>query len=101
MRPGDIQKTRKARGAFFTPEPIATHLADWAVHGDPNALVLDPTCGEAVFLLAAGRQLRAAGCEPSSLDERLFGVDLHEGSLDAATRSLEAEGLAAHLVVDD
>ena len=92
---------RRARGAFFTPEPIAAHLASWAVRSDPRATILDPTCGEAVFLLAAGRELKVAGCEPSDLDQRLYGVDLHIESLDAASRLLEAEGLDAHLLVED
>jgi adenine-specific DNA methylase len=99
-RPKNVAELR-ARGAFFTPEPIAAHLASWAVRADPNARVLDPTCGEAVFLLAAGRELKAAGCQPSDLDQRLYGVDLHAESLGAATELLEAEGLDAHLLADD
>lgn len=99
--PDDAAELRHARGAFFTPEPIAAHLARWAVRSDPQATVLDPTCGEAVFLLAAGRELKAAGCQPSDLDQRLYGVDIHPKSLAAATQVLEAEGLDAHLVVDD
>jgi hypothetical protein len=43
---------QKARGAFFTPPAIAEFLSRWAVRA-PDARVLDPTCGEAVFLLAA------------------------------------------------
>lgn len=97
----DTSKARKARGAFFTPEPIADYLAAWAVGGDPRARVLDPTCGEAVFLLSAGRYLREAGCQPEELDDRLFGVDLHPSSLDAAIGLLEEEGLDAHLIASD
>jgi adenine-specific DNA methylase len=92
---------RKARGAFFTPPAIADYLASWAVHGDPAARVLDPTCGEAVFLLSAARELRSLGCDLSRLDEQVFGVDLHRPSLDESMRLLEAEGLDAHLVTDD
>jgi len=100
-RPGDPAELRRARGAFFTPEPIAAHLAAWAVRSDAQARVLDPTCGEAVFLLAAGRELKAAGCQSSDLDQRLYGVDLHAESLAAATTLLESEGLDGHLLVDD
>lgn len=99
--PQDVAALRHARGAFFTPEPIAAHLARWAVRSDPQATVLDPTCGEAVFLLAAARELKAAGCQLSDLDERLCGVDIHPKSLEAATQLLEAEGLDAHLIADD
>lgn len=101
VRAEDTPALRKGRGAFFTPEPIARHLADWAVRGDPKARILDPTCGEAVFLLAAGRELRQAGCQPSNLDEHLFGVDIHADSLEAASRLLEQENLDARLLVDD
>lgn len=92
---------RKARGAFFTPLAIAEHLTSWAVRGDPHAKVLDPTCGEAVFLLAAGRQLKSLGRQASDLDRQLFGVDLHASSLDAAMSLLEAEDLDAHLLASD
>jgi len=99
--PEDLAALRRARGAFFTPEPIAAHLAAWAVRSDAQAKILDPTCGEAVFLQAAGRELKAAGCQSSDLDQRLYGVDLHAESLASATGVLESEGLDAHLVADD
>ncbi len=101
LLPGDSPELRKARGAFFTPLPIAEHLTTWAIRGDRNAKVLDPTCGEAVFLLGAGRRLKALGAQPSDLDQQVFGVDLHKDSLDEAMRLLEAEDLDAHLVPSD
>lgn len=97
----DVPELRKARGAFFTPPPIADFLAWWAVSSDPQAKVLDPTCGEAVFLLAAARQLRKHGASAGALHQQVFGVDVHERSLDEAMRLLEAEGLDAHLIADD
>lgn len=100
-RPIDGVALRKARGAFFTPLPIAEHLTAWALRGDPLATVLDPTCGEAVFLQTAGRQLKDFGRQASDLDGQLFGVDLHAASLDAAMSLLEDEGLDAHLLASD
>lgn len=101
IRLGDSLEQRKARGAFFTPPAIADFLAEWAVAGDPHSKVLDPTCGEAVFLLSAGRQLKDLGRDVSDLDQQLFGVDLHHGSLAQASAELEARGLDAHLHQDD
>jgi type I restriction-modification system DNA methylase subunit len=101
IRDGDNAALRKERGAFFTPPEIADYLADWAVGDDPNAQILDPTCGEAIFLLAAGRRLRALGQDSAALDEHLFGVDLHQTSLDWATGILEGDGLDAHLLRGD
>jgi adenine-specific DNA-methyltransferase len=101
IRPEDSPAIRKERGAFFTPPQIADYLADWAVGGDRDARILDPTCGEAVFLRSAGRRLRALGREDGDLAGHLFGVDLHEASLDGASIVLESEGLGAHLLAAD
>jgi len=99
--PDDSRQLRKERGAFFTPQAIANYLADWAVAGEPDAKILDPTCGEAVFLLAAGKRLKALGRDAGELDEQLFGVDLHESSLDFAQGLLENAGLDARLISSD
>jgi hypothetical protein len=97
----DLPELRKARGAFFTPPAIAEFLAAWAIDRNPAARVLDPTCGEAVFLTAAGRQLRTLGATPADLDHQVYGVDLHQASLEAAMALLELEGLDAHLEAGD
>jgi adenine-specific DNA-methyltransferase len=92
---------RKARGAYFTPPAIADYLAQWAVGSNPTARVLDPTCGEAVFLLAAGRRLRELGCPPNDLDQHLYGVDVDAASLRASQQRLAAEGTGAQLIAGD
>ena len=96
-----LDEHRKARGAFFTPPAIADFLAAWAVGDDPDSRVLDPTCGDGAFLLAAARRLKTLGCSPAELDEHVFGADLHEPSLTDAMAALEAEGLDAHLIAGD
>src|SRR4051794_24530869 len=100
-RRADSPSARKARGAFFTPPAIADFLTDWAIADDPNARILDPTCGEAVFLLSAGRQLGKLGTDPRAIKNQLTGVDLHAPSLQASRRLLRDEGFDANLVVGD
>lgn len=97
----DTPELRKARGAFFTPPAIADYLADWAVEGDPTARVIDPTCGESVFLLAAGRKLAELGVSADAMRNQVVGVDLHKWSVDESARLLEAEGLAGSFHVGD
>jgi len=92
---------RKARGAFFTPPAIADFLAAWAVGEDPQAKVLDPSCGDGVFVLSGARRLKELGCSTAELDEQVFGIDIYEPSLARATELLEAEGLDAHLIAED
>ena len=94
----DSRDLRKARGAFFTPEPLAAFIADWALR-DPDDSVLEPSCGEAVFLRAAAARLRALGAAPTA--GQLTGVDLHAASVDRARRRLGEAGLSARLAVAD
>ncbi|AUX42436.1 hypothetical protein SOCE26_038680 [Sorangium cellulosum] len=91
----DNSRTRKARGAFFTPSELATFLASWAVR-TPKDRILEPSCGEASLLLAAGRQLLARGGRTT-----LVGLDVHEPSIAAAKQLLRDEKLRADLRVAD
>lgn len=92
MLPGDSAELRKARGAFFTPPSVARFIVDWAVRTTEDA-VLEPSCGEAVFLHRAGRRGRHNG--------PLVGVELHAASAVEAERTLRAEGIKADIHVGD
>jgi adenine-specific DNA-methyltransferase len=97
----NLEETPKARGAFFTPPEIANYLAAWAVGNDPGARIMDPTCGEAVFLLAAGQRLRDLGRDHRAITEQVIGVDIHEASVAEARKLLAAAGLGADLRATD
>jgi tRNA1(Val) A37 N6-methylase TrmN6 len=97
----DTPALRKARGAFFTPQAIAEYLADWAVDGDAHASVLDPTCGEAVFVEAAARRLAALGISIHQMRKQVVGIDLHGASVTESQRLLRAQGLGASLHTGD
>lgn len=92
MLPGDSSELRKARGAFFTPKAVARFIADWAVR-TPDDGVLEPSCGEAIFLHEAGR----SGCHQG----HLVGVELHAASASEAQRTLRREGIAATIHTGD
>jgi type I restriction-modification system DNA methylase subunit len=67
---------QKERGAFFTPQPLAQFLADWAIRS-PGELVLEPSCGEAVFLEAAGRRIDIISPGNDRTRLHLRGVELY------------------------
>lgn len=41
---------QKLRGGFYTPEPIAKFILRWAINGDIGYDILEPSCGDGVFL---------------------------------------------------
>lgn len=42
--------SEKLRGGFYTPEPIADFILKWGINGSTNADILEPSCGDGVFV---------------------------------------------------
>ncbi|WP_309245013.1 HsdM family class I SAM-dependent methyltransferase [Glutamicibacter halophytocola] len=82
---------RHARGAYFTPEPVAAFMAQWALDGQATS-VLEPSCGDAQFLEAVHRELgeRQGGVQ-------LLGYELHEPTVAQARERLAAQGINARI----
>ena len=94
-----ISDQRKARGAFFTPPAIADFLARWAIRS-ADETVLEPSCGEAEFLVAAGQRLTELGADRRLIDQ-LHGVELHRASADESRKVMTEQGLEATIWADD
>lgn len=95
----DTSAQRKARGAFFTPPEITRFLAEWAVRS-PDDSVLEPSCGEAEFLLAAARRLRELGAGLLA-GQHLHGIELHLPSAKVAEERLSEAGFLADVTTAD
>jgi len=101
--------TRKATGAFYTPEYVTRYMVARAMEsvrrdgdGKRESLrptILDPACGCGAFLLTAYRYLREAWCRHHSGNDawryqrrkilrRLHGVDLDDDAVLATRRAL-------------
>lgn len=92
-------EVEKARGAFFTPAPIARYLAEWAIRAADDS-VLEPSCGEAVFLRAGAARLREIESDLYA-EPDLSGVEIHAPSVATAHRLLSAEGASASIAHED
>ena len=96
MDPITSTGSAKSRGAFFTPPQIAEFLAAWAIHSSGDA-VLEPSCGEAAFLLAAATAQEKLGGIPG----HLVGVEIHAPSAAIARGRLTDTGVSAEINVAD
>ena len=96
----DTNELKKARGAFFTPPEIAHYLARWAVRS-PGDRVLEPSCGEASFLLAAADRLKDVGANPLCWGEQLHGIEIFEESARNAESLLRDAGFDTRVAVGD
>ncbi len=93
------QIARKSRGAFYTPQAIATFLSQWAIRR-PTDAVFEPSCGEAAFLTAAATRLQALGANTIPADQ-LQGTDIDPASVGTAAAVLRNLGVTGQLSVGD
>lgn len=60
----------KLRGGFYTPEKIAEFILRWGINGSENSDILEPSCGDGVFLREIIRNdLRYGSITAIELDE--------------------------------
>lgn len=79
----DTAQARKERGAFYTPPTLTQFMTRWAVR-HPGARVLEPSCGDAAFLVAAQQHGAALGGAPLAL----FGYEIFEPAAQSAWAQL-------------
>jgi len=94
----DTASLRKARGAFFTPADLSDFICRWAIR-KPADRVLEPSCGEAAFLVSAALRLNELGAPRRN--GQLAGVELHEASVASAQAFVAATGRTAQVQVGD
>jgi len=95
----DTPALRKARGAFYTPPELSRFIVEWALRS-PGERVLEPSCGNAEFLVSAAERLRALGVSVPAADH-LQGIEVHPGAAAASIERLRASGCSAEVEVAD
>jgi adenine-specific DNA-methyltransferase len=71
----------KLRGGYYTSAPVAAWLCEWAIRARSETL-LEPSCGDGVFLEAAAQRLIDLGARRPCIPSRLAGVEIN--ALEAA-----------------
>lgn len=92
----DTSELRKARGAFFTPQPLTRFIAEWAVR-TPADQVMEPSAGDAAFLVEAVRRLVDLGVAAPTV----AGVEIHEHSAHVARERITDAGGAPNITHSD
>ncbi len=94
----DTAELRKVRGAFFTPDAVCDFMSAWAIRS-PADRVLEPSCGEAAFMLSATRRLSSLGTNPAQM--QVTGSEIHRESAKTARALLAQVGVTAKVDVGD
>lgn len=89
VTPEDSSAARKERGAFFTPDEITRYIVQWAVRSAGD-LVLEPSAGDAAFLVSAVAHLKKLGSAQSL--PTVYGVEIHGPSAAVACQRVADAG---------
>lgn len=95
----DTPLLRKARGAFFTPAAITRYVANWAIR-DKGDSVLEPSAGDAAFLVEAVRRLKDLAGD-GAFEPHVSGVEIHPESAQAARARVRRAGGVASIETSD
>jgi adenine-specific DNA-methyltransferase len=82
---------QKLRGGYYTPQPIAHFLAQWAVQSS-TALILEPSCGDGEILEAALQALVERGASKEEAIFQTHGVEIETQERDKALDRLRSLG---------
>ncbi len=80
----------KLRGGYYTSAEVAAWLASWAIR-ERTDTVLEPSCGDGVFLEAAAVRLAKLGIPRPRIAEQLAGVEIIAGEAVRARARLRAK----------
>lgn len=78
----------KLRGGYYTSAAVAAWLCEWAIRS-PKDRVLEPSCGDGVFLEAAAKRFAALGARSAAIARQLTGVEIIADEADQARSRLQ------------
>lgn len=90
----------KLRGGYYTSPQIAQWLSKWAINRRSDS-ILEPSCGDGVFLEAAYKRLSKLGATTQSIVKSLVGIEVVSSEAELArARLLPYLGPTAKRVVE-
>src|SRR5437879_1462618 len=85
---------QKLRGGYYTPQPIARFLCEWAMRGQA-ARILEPSCGDGNILLEAAGILASLNRTEAAVSDLITGIELDENEAHLCIKRLREQGLRA------
>jgi len=92
----------KLRGGYYTSEEVAKWLVSWAIRSAADK-ILEPSCGDGVFLDAAAARLEELGRSKDDVAEALTGIDIASAEIEKARERLHKRlnGSVSNLVLEN
>lgn len=79
----------KLRGGYYTSSQISEVLCNWAIR-KPTDLILEPSCGDGVFIEHAVKRLLRLRQQPTAIANQIKGIEMVEAEIQKAGNRVEA-----------
>ncbi|PXW16358.1 N-6 DNA methylase [Chryseobacterium sp. CBTAP 102] len=92
--------SKKLRGGYYTPQPIADFICKWAITNTTQR-VLEPSCGDGNFIESAIKRFKELGTEDNQLYGLVQGVELLEVEAEKSKLRAAKYGLNSDTITND
>ena len=82
-----LLSAEKLRGGYYTSAEVARWICAWAIRNQEEC-VLEPSCGDGVFVAAAANRLRELGATRGAVCARVTGIEIVEAEAEKARARL-------------
>lgn len=89
----ELETEQKLRGAYYTPEWLADFVARWLAENNVRS-VMEPSCGDGVFLRALASQIKDKKLE-------IFGMDINPDAVSQCCQTAFPQNIHASVVCDN
>lgn len=86
---------KKLRGRYYTPKMIADFLVKWAITSKKD-LVLEPCCGDGIFLQSAIERLSQIGASSKEIIKNIYAIEIDENEAQEAIDKFANLNIAAN-----
>jgi adenine-specific DNA-methyltransferase len=92
--------SKKLRGGYYTPQPIADFICKWAITNTTQR-VLEPSCGDGNFIESAIKRFKDLGAQDNQLNGLVQGVELLEVEAKKSKSRAAKYGLNSDTITND
>ena len=91
--------SKKLRGGYYTPQPIADFICRWAI-SSPTQRVLEPSCGDGIFIESAIRRFIELGVNQAMLYGLIKGIELIDVEAEKSKQRAAKYGLNSSTIIN-
>ncbi|MDR2223137.1 MAG: N-6 DNA methylase [Flavobacteriaceae bacterium] len=89
--------SKKLRGGYYTPQPIADFICKWAIQSETKS-VLEPSCGDGNFVESIVNTFKSLNVKNSEINKRIKAIELVSEEANKAKARVRELGISECII---